>query len=402
MVARESGRVSRGGVVSSADALSEVPWSDAGAEAAGALGVSGAAATGASLARAGSPRSQAAAISGSAACAPWQARAPRACPGARARSPGLAGSAEGAGGSGRTDAAGGAQSAGPAGRETGSRRAAAGGAAVRPVGGAQALGCAWASAGALPRAARLERMRSIRALPAASRRTNRSVIPGRSPSRSTSPPRPRRGAATAVGEDEVEESCAPPVSAPRGEKESVTAHVGAVLVDELVLAAEGQPDPERRRREHGRGAKMPWIRSLPKSSRVRMTTTPGVKASRPALVGASGGGVGRPCPVLLGGGSGAHGRDQLLHGQAETGRICSAGLREVGFSPHLSRRPPAPPSAGPRRAEPAGHDVLRRSDQDQPLAVLLAPTPPRPSRACRAAGRRARGRPSRRPDRRAW
>ena len=69
-----------------------------------------------------------------------------------------------------------------------------------------------------------------------------------------------------VGENQVEEELRPDrLGCARGEEESVTAHVGAVLVDELVLAAEGQPDAEWRRREHGRGAKMPRIRALPKS-----------------------------------------------------------------------------------------------------------------------------------------
>jgi hypothetical protein len=66
--------------------------------------------------------------------------------------------------------------------------------ALGPDGAAQALGWARASAGALPRAGRPETMRSTSALPAASSRTKRSVIPGRSPEAldRTTTPSPRK------------------------------------------------------------------------------------------------------------------------------------------------------------------------------------------------------------------
>ena len=171
-------------------------------------------------------------------------------------------------GCGRAGAPGGAQSWNPAGRGTASRRAGAAAATAGPAGAAQALGCARASAGAPPRAGRPETMRSTSALPAASRRTKRRVIPGRSPEAvdRTTTPSPRRSERPSAS-TRSKRSCAPDrLGCARGEEESVTAHVGAVLVDELVLAAEGQPDAEWRRRGHGRGSKMPRIRSLPKSS----------------------------------------------------------------------------------------------------------------------------------------
>jgi len=66
--------------------------------------------------------------------------------------------------------------------------------ALGPDGAAHALGWACASAGALPRAGRPETMRSTSAFPVASSRTNRSVIPGRSPPalERTTTPSPRR------------------------------------------------------------------------------------------------------------------------------------------------------------------------------------------------------------------
>src|SRR5215469_1687927 len=69
-----------------------------------------------------------------------------------------------------------------------------------------------------------------------------------------------------VGEDQIEEERrADRLRGLGGEEKPVTAHVGAITGDELVLAAEGQPDAERRRREHAWGSKMPRIRALPKS-----------------------------------------------------------------------------------------------------------------------------------------
>ena len=55
----------------------------------------------------------------------------------------------------------------------------------------------------------------------------------------------------AVGEDQIEEQRrADGFGHLRGEEEPVTAHVGPITGGELVLAAEGQPDAERRRRGH--------------------------------------------------------------------------------------------------------------------------------------------------------
>src|SRR5262249_11461488 len=97
------------------------------------------------------------------------------------------------GGRVRAGPAGGAQGAGGAARAKISRDG-EGRRGVGPDGGAHALGCAWASAGALPRAGRPETMRSTSAFPAASRRTKRRVIPGLSPDalERTTTPSPRR------------------------------------------------------------------------------------------------------------------------------------------------------------------------------------------------------------------
>src|SRR5262249_16154238 len=85
-----------------------------------------------------------------------------------------------------------------------------GGAAVGPARGAQALGWAVASARTVPRAGRPETMRSTSALPAASRRTKRRVIPGRSPEvlERTTTPSPRRSDRPSAS-TRSKSSCAP-------------------------------------------------------------------------------------------------------------------------------------------------------------------------------------------------
>ncbi len=114
------------------------------------------------------------------------------------------------GGSRRAGPPGGAQSWNPAGRGAVSRRAAGGAAPAGPPGAAHALGWAWASAEALPRAARSETMRSTSAFPEASRRTKRRVMPGRSPEvlERTTTPSPRSSELPSAS-TRSKRSCAP-------------------------------------------------------------------------------------------------------------------------------------------------------------------------------------------------